>query len=224
MPIKEQNSYKVTFRSFISFIYTLTDKSDRLSAFLRLSPLASQNNVEVFNLKQIKDYTLPEDPQGFTMANVVVIDEIAIADLSQKEQESLLNWVQNGGTLIVGAADQLNATAGIFKDYLPLALSKQMTSVSANSLSKLSGGGTFTQPISIYEATENKGSIPVLTDSNKILASKKKLAVEKLFKQLFFRGSTTCIYGWLPSISGKIDKYSKDITTSRDSKWTVTTG
>ncbi len=38
------------------FIYTLTDKSDRLSAFLRLSQFAAQNNVEVFNLKQIKKF------------------------------------------------------------------------------------------------------------------------------------------------------------------------
>lgn len=170
------------------FIYTLTDKSDRLSAFLRLSQLTPQNNVEVFNLNQIKEYTLPEDPQGFAMANVIVIDEIAIADLSQKQQESLLKWVQNGGTLLVGAANQVNATAGIFKDYLPLALSEQMTSVSADSLSKLSGGETFAQPISIYEATENQKSIPVLTDNNKILASKKKVGSGEVIQTAFSLG------------------------------------
>ncbi|MFF2177173.1 hypothetical protein ACFVT8_11995 [Lysinibacillus sp. NPDC058147] len=170
------------------FIYTLTDKSDRLSAFLRLSQLTPQNNVEVFNLNQIKDYTLPEDPQGFAMANVIVIDEIAIADLSQKQQESLLKWVQNGGTLLVGAANQVNTTAGIFKDYLPLTLSEQMTSVSADSLSKLSGGKTFTQPISIYEATENTGSIPLLTDNNKILASKKKVGSGEVIQTAFSLG------------------------------------
>ncbi|MFB7156676.1 hypothetical protein [Lysinibacillus sp. NPDC056232] len=170
------------------FIYTLTDKSDRLSAFLRLSQLAPQNNVEVFNLNQIKEYSLPEDTEGFAMANVIVIDEIAIADLSQKQQESLLKWVQNGGTLLVGAADQVNATAGLFKDYLPLALSNQMTSVSADSLSKLSGGGTFTQPISIYGAIENQGSIPVLTDNNKILASKKKVGSGEIIQTAFSLG------------------------------------
>ncbi|MFJ6210676.1 hypothetical protein [Lysinibacillus sp. NPDC092081] len=170
------------------FIYTLTDKSDRLSAFLRLSQLAPQNNVEVFNLNQMKDYTLPEDPQGFAMANVIVIDEIAIADLSQKQQESLLKWVQNGGTLLVGAANQVNTTAGIFKDYLPLVLSEQMTSVSAESLSKLSGGGTFTQPISVYGATENQGSIPVLTENNKVLAAKKKIGSGEIIQTAFSLG------------------------------------
>ncbi|MCL1695690.1 hypothetical protein [Lysinibacillus sp. BPa_S21] len=170
------------------FIYTLTEKSDRLSAFLRLSQSAQQHNVEVFNLNQIKDYTLPEDTQGFAMANVIVIDEMAIADLSKKQQESLLKWVQNGGTLLVGAADQVNATAGIFKDYLPLALSKQMTTISADRLSKLSGGGTFTQPIAIYGATENKGSIAVLTDNQKILASKKKVGSGEIIQTAFSLG------------------------------------
>ncbi|MCL1700065.1 hypothetical protein [Lysinibacillus sp. Bpr_S20] len=170
------------------FIYTLTEKSDRLSAFLRLSQSAQQHNVEVFNLNQIKDYTLPEDTQGFAMANVIVIDEMAIADLSKKQQESLLKWVQNGGTLLVGAADQVNATAGIFKDYLPLALSKQMTTISADRLSKLSGGGTITQPIAIYGATENKGSIAVLTDNQKILASKKKVGSGEIIQTVFSLG------------------------------------
>ncbi|KOS62476.1 hypothetical protein FJQ98_04995 [Lysinibacillus agricola] len=170
------------------FIYTLTDKSDRLSAFLSLSQLAPQNNVEVFNLNQIKDYTLPENTEGFAMANVIVIDEIAIADLSQKQQESLLKWVQNGGTLLLGAADQVNATAGIFKDYLPLALSQQMTSVSADSLSKLSGGGIFTKSISVYSATENQESIPVLTDNNTILTSKKKVGSGEIIQTAFSLG------------------------------------
>jgi len=170
------------------FIYTLTDKSDRLSAFLRLSQSAPQSNVEVFNLNQIKDYTLPEDAQGYAMADVIAIDEIAIADLSQKQQESLLKWVQDGGTLLLGAADQVNTTAGIFKDYLPLALSQQMTSVSADSLSKLAGGGIFTQPISVYTATENQGSISVLRDDNTILASKKKVGSGEIIQTAFSLG------------------------------------
>ncbi|MDM5246693.1 MULTISPECIES: hypothetical protein [unclassified Lysinibacillus] len=170
------------------FIYTLTDKSDRLSAFLRLAQSAPQSNVEVFNLNQIKDYTLPEDAQGYAMANVIAIDEMAVADLSQKQQESLLKWVQDGGTLLFGAADQVNATAGIFKDYLPLALSQQTTSVSADSLSKLSGGGIFTQPISVYTATENQGSIPVLTDNKTILASKKKVGSGEIIQTTFSLG------------------------------------
>lgn len=52
-----------------TFIYTLTDKSDRLSAFLRLSTFVAQSNVEVFNINQLKDYTFPEDSTCYGECN-----------------------------------------------------------------------------------------------------------------------------------------------------------
>lgn len=171
-----------------TFVYTLTDKSDRLSAYLRLSQFAPSTSVEVFNLNQLKDYTLPEVAQGFSMANIIAVDEIAIADLSPKQQEALLKWVQDGGTLLLGGAEQINETAGVFKDYLPLSLSQQTASVSADSLTKLSGGGIFTQAIPVYTATENKGSIPVLKDNNIILAAKKQVGSGEVVQTTFSLG------------------------------------
>lgn len=171
-----------------TFIYTLTDKSDRLSAFLRLSTFVAQSNVEVFNINQLKDYTFPEDSQGLAMANVIVVDEVAIADLTQKQQESLLKWVQDGGTLLLGAANQIDATAGILKDYLPLSLSQEMTSISAETLTKLSGGGIFTQPISVYAAKTNEGSLPVLTENNAVLAAKKAVGSGEVIQTAFSLG------------------------------------
>ncbi|MCS5502402.1 hypothetical protein NY607_14800 [Lysinibacillus sp. A4] len=171
-----------------TFIYTLTDKSDRLSALLRLSTFVAQSNVEVFNINQLKDYTLPEDSQGLAMANVIVVDEVAIADLTPKQQEALLKWVQDGGTLLLGAADQINATAGIFKEYLPLSLSQETTAISAEALTKLSGGGIFTQPISVYAATSSEGSLPVLTENNAVLAAKKKVGSGEVIQTTFSLG------------------------------------
>lgn len=171
-----------------TFIYTLTDKSDRLSALLRLSTFVAQSNVEVFNINQLKDYTLPEDSQGLAMANVIVVDEVAIADLTPKQQEALLKWVQDGGTLLLGAADQINATAGVFKEYLPLSLSQEMTAISAEALTKLSGGGIFIQPISVYSATSSEGSLPVLTENNEVLAAKKKVGSGEVIQTTFSLG------------------------------------
>ncbi|MGE7750013.1 hypothetical protein [Lysinibacillus fusiformis] len=171
-----------------TFVYTLTDKSDRLSALLRLSSFVPQNNVEIFNINQLKDYTFPEDEQGLAMANVIVIDEVAIADLAQKQQAALLKWVQDGGTLLLGATDQVDATAGVFKDYLPMSLSQEMTSISAETLTKLSGGGIFTQPISIHTATNHEESLPVLTENNVVLASKKKIGSGEIIQTAFSLG------------------------------------
>ncbi|MFZ4199707.1 hypothetical protein [Lysinibacillus sp. NPDC056220] len=171
-----------------TFVYTLTDKSDRLSALLRLSSFVPQNNVEIFNINQLKDYTFPEDEQGLAMANVIVVDEVAIADLAQKQQEALLKWVQDGGTLLLGATDQVDVTAGVFKDYLPMSLSQETTSISAETLTKLSGGGIFTQPISIHTATNLEGSLPVLTENNVVLASKKKIGGGEIIQTAFSLG------------------------------------
>ncbi|MBG9755430.1 hypothetical protein J2B92_03775 [Lysinibacillus sphaericus] len=171
-----------------TFVYTLTDKSDRLSALLRLSSFVPQNNVEIFKINQLKDYTFPEDEQGLAMANVIVVDEVAIADLAQKQQEALLKWVQDGGTLLLGATDQVDATAGVFKDYLPMSLSQETTSISAETLTKLSGGGIFTQPISIHTATNLEGSLPVLTENNVVLASKKKIGGGEIIQTAFSLG------------------------------------
>lgn len=171
-----------------TFIYTLTENSDRLAAYLRLSQVIPSSNVEVFNLNQLKDYTLPDDAQGYAMANIIAVDEFALVDLSQKQQEALLKWVQDGGTLLLGASDQVEATAGVFKEYLPLTLSQQTATVSAESLMKLSGGGTFTSPISVYSATENIDSINVLADDNTILAAKKKVGSGEIIQTTFSLG------------------------------------
>lgn len=122
------------------------------------------------------------------MANVIVVDEVAIADLTQKQQESLLKWVQDGGTLLLGAADQIDATAGILKEYLPLSLSQEMTSISAEALTKLSGGGIFTQPISVYSSTSSERSLPVLTENNTVLAAKKKIGSGEIIQTAFSLG------------------------------------
>lgn len=49
-----------------------------------------------------------------------------------------------------------------------------MTAISAEALTKMSGGGIFTQPISVYSATSSEGSLPVLTENNTVLAKKEK--------------------------------------------------
>ena len=180
-----------------TFIYTLSKNSDRLAAYLRLSQLIPSSNVEVFNLNRLQDYTLPDDVQGYKMANIIAIDEFALGDLSQKQQEALFNWVQDGGTLLFGATDQVEATAGVFTDYLPLTFSEQMITVSAESLTKLSEGGTFTSPISVYKATENSGSIRVMTDDNTILAAKKKVGSGEIIQTTFSLGDNP-----LASMSG----------------------
>lgn len=171
-----------------TFIFTVTNSSDRLGEYIKLSQYSMNSQMEVFHLNQIKEYTLPEDPLGLSMANIIVFDEVSIADLSQKQQDALLKWVQNGGTLVVGAMEQINTAAGIFKDYLPLTLSNEMVTVPAEALSALANGGDFSASIQAYAATMSEGSLPIFADGDNVLAASKKVGSGEIIQSAFSLG------------------------------------
>lgn len=169
-----------------TFIYTLTENSDRLSAFLRLKN--ANTDVEVFHLRQLKDYTLPTDERELEMANVIAVDEFALSDLSDEQQQALLNWVKRGGTLLLGASDQVESTAGVFTQYLPLTLEEERITISQEGLKKVSINGTFTQGIEVYKATEKEGSIRVMAEGDNLLASATTIGQGRLLQTTFSLG------------------------------------
>lgn len=169
------------------FVYTLTENSDRLSAFLRLRQYATYE-VEVFHLNQLKNYSLPEDGRELELANVVAVDEFALSDLSDKQQQALLDWVQKGGTLLIGASDQVEASAGIFAQYLPLKLSNERVAVSKDTLKSLSAGGNFSKDIEVYKATENDGSKRFMADGDTILVSETTVGSGRVLQTTFSLG------------------------------------
>lgn len=175
------------YDSSAKFVYTLTENSDRLSAFLRLRQYATYE-VEVFHLNQLKDYSLPEDGSELELANVVAVDEFALSDLSDEQQQALLDWVQKGGTLLIGASDQVEASAGIFAQYLPLKLSNERVAVSKDMLKSLSAGGNFSKDIEVYKATENDGSKRFMADGDTILVSETTVGSGRVLQTTFSLG------------------------------------
>ncbi len=185
-----------------TFVYTLTENSDRLAAFLRLRQNATYN-VEVFHLNQLKDFEFPSDANGLKIANVLAVDEISLSDFSQEQQQAILSWVEQGGTLLIGASDQVEASAGIFKDHLPLSLSTEKVEISQESLKTLSNGGIFTQGIEVYKAQEKEGSVQILADGDTILASATELGSGSIIQTTFSLGDQPL---------SAMDGYSKLIT------------
>lgn len=170
-----------------TFIYALTENRDRLTVFQRMRPF-SNTNVEAFYLNQIKDFEFPDNKKGLEAANVLAIDETNISDFSEKQQQAILEWVRQGGKLLVGASDQVESSIGIFKEYLPLTLSQEKVSVTQSSLEKLSNNGKFTQGIEVYQASEKEGSIRLLGDGETILASATKLDEGQIIQTTFSLG------------------------------------
>ncbi|SOC25673.1 hypothetical protein SAMN05880501_11919 [Ureibacillus xyleni] len=170
-----------------TFIYALTENRDRLTVLQRMRPFSNMN-VEAFYLNQIKDFEFPDNKKGLEVANVLAIDETNITDFSEKQQQAILEWVRQGGKLLIGASDQVESSVGIFKEYLPLALSQERVSVSQSSLEKLSNNGKFTQGIEVYKASEKEGSIRLLAEGDTVLASATKLDQGQIIQTTFSLG------------------------------------
>ena len=172
--------------NYSTFIYTLTENSDRLSAFQRLRQLATYN-VEVFHLNQRK-IDLPTDARGLELANIIVVDEESLSDLSNEQQKAIYSWVEQGGTLLIGASDQVEASAGVFKEYLPLSLSSEKVGVSKENLSSLSNKGVFSKDIEVYKAEQNEGSNRLLANGDTILAAQNKIGSGSIIQTTFSLG------------------------------------
>ncbi|QCR30717.1 hypothetical protein [Lysinibacillus sp. SGAir0095] len=170
-----------------SFVYTLTENSDRLSALQRLRQFSAYN-VEVFHVNQLKNFELPSETKGLAMADVIAVDEISLADYTENQQQAIYNWVENGGTLLIGASDQIEASSGLFKEHLPLILSNERVSVSKEKLTALSKDGIFPEGIEVYKAQEKEGSARLLVDGDTILASSKSLGSGRIIQTTFSLG------------------------------------
>lgn len=170
-----------------TFVYTLTENSDRLSGLQRLRQFSAYN-VEVFHVNQLKGFELPSNPKGLEMADVLAVDEISLTDFSDQQQQAIYSWVENGGTILIGSSDQVEASSGIFKDHLPLILSSERVKVSKESLATLSSKGIFPEDIEVYQASEQRGSTRLLADGNTILASSMALGSGRIIQTTFSLG------------------------------------
>ena len=55
---------------------------------------------------------MPEEAVAWQMADYIIIDEFVIADLSEKQQQALIDYVSSGGIIVVGASDNVMAELG----------------------------------------------------------------------------------------------------------------
>ncbi|MGG0645199.1 hypothetical protein ABE021_14845 [Sporosarcina gallistercoris] len=101
------------------FIAGLADNIDRLSSFKDLN-LKGQEGTQLLNLTKQDQPPLPAEKGGWDAVDIIAVDGFSIADLSQKQQEAVLEWVQAGGTLLIGGSQNVSAEAGNFSSLLPL--------------------------------------------------------------------------------------------------------
>lgn len=110
------STYPTIYPSDTSFLYQITSNKDRL---LTLNNYLKQqmSNFELIELT--KDH-MPSTEYGYENANIVMIEDVAIADFTEEQFQALNKWVNRGGELIISGQD--SSIFGGFESLTPLQL------------------------------------------------------------------------------------------------------
>ncbi|RNF40751.1 hypothetical protein [Planococcus salinus] len=106
-------------------IATLTANSDRLLQLEEMN-VGNSGTTEIYHLNQQEEFPLPADPLAWEMIDYLVIDEYAYSDLPDALQQTILQWVQQGGKVMFGATGNVAAEAGNLNEFLPLSLGESV--------------------------------------------------------------------------------------------------
>jgi len=156
-----------------NFILTLTESADRLRPFSGIK-LTNMYDTQVIHLGQLKDFSFPTDAAAYGLANFLIVDEFVLADLSEDAQNAILEWVQIGGVIVVGASDNVAAEIGILSTHLPLTLSDERKEISKDVFTELGNKGEFKTNVTAFNATINENSRLLMqnTDGSPLAAAK----------------------------------------------------
>ncbi|WP_226037559.1 hypothetical protein [Aquibacillus saliphilus] len=100
----------------------LTDRPDSLN-YLKLTSFMG-NSPEVLALD---GDDLPDETEGLESLDLLVINDFSIAELPEKKQMTIKNWVSEGGSLVTGSEPGLKQQFGSLSDMLPLTITGKET-------------------------------------------------------------------------------------------------
>ncbi|MGE6487811.1 hypothetical protein [Paenisporosarcina sp. NPDC076898] len=176
-----------SFGQDTTFFLTLTESADRLRA-LSTVKMGGMGGSQIIHLGQIKDFQFPEDHAAYDLANYLVIDEYVLSDLNEEQQQAILDWVQTGGVVLVGASDNTNAELGLLAGKLPLNLSDERKTLQAEKLTILSSNKEFTEDIAFFGAKVNEGSRVLLQSDNQPIAASNPIGKGAIIQTAFSLG------------------------------------
>jgi hypothetical protein len=167
-------------------IVTFTNNIDRLVS-LKSVDIGPVSNVLVIDSEEIDVMSFPDDARGWAMIEYIVLDEYAFADLQSEKQLALLEWVKNGGIIIIGSSDNLENEVGVFAPYLPLKLTEQIEII-PTVLNEWANTKGFEETIRAYSSELNEGAFTLLREENHLLVAEKKLGSGLVIQTAFSLG------------------------------------
>lgn len=93
------------------FIGVLSDTPEKLQYLNGVGINYSMLRTKTFNLTP---ETFPTDEIGLNLVDVILISNFRIRDLSERQTQVLMEWVRNGGIMIMGTGSRVDDTLGRF--------------------------------------------------------------------------------------------------------------
>lgn len=150
------------------FIGILSEDFDSVSY---INKIPAPNGMSLSNkVIRLNEKNLPEDVEVMNSFNLIVINNFDTAKLSDEQYEALKDWVNKGGTLLIGTGNTYLKTLGIFKDNFIEGDLGKIEKVKTGEISKLASKGVnnTSQDIDILNL-EVKGANDILTSAQKSL-------------------------------------------------------
>lgn len=114
-------------------------------------PFSKQSAYYDFRIGQMTEETMPDILSALSTCKIIVIDNYDTSKLSDAQYQTLRQWVENGGLLIVGTGSEHNKTLSKFKD--------DFLSGSVGSLSKKSIPMVGLTSASYMQPSDDKASL-----------------------------------------------------------------
>ncbi|MDI2589604.1 hypothetical protein OR571_21490 [Psychrobacillus sp. NEAU-3TGS] len=169
------------------FYLTLTDSADRLKALNQIKQ-PNQINDEVIHVAQLSNFSLPNEAVAWEMADYIILDEFVLADLADAQQQALIDYVNSGGNIVIGASDNLIAEVGKLGEYLPLTLETTTQNLTPEKMRAFTANNTLTNDLTVHNAKLNEGATPLFKVDGTILAAKKQMGSGAIIQTTFSLG------------------------------------
>ncbi len=150
------------------FVLVLAPSGDKIAKFtdkmqLNLDETKDGDNTQAHTQAHVKylpnSHSMPTHWSGYSAVDLLIIREVSLTDrrISTSQQNALLNWVQQGGTLLLSGGDNYKYLQGSFlEQYLPVKLIREETIDSVPPILKQKFGlDTTSKPNDLYTPYKN---------------------------------------------------------------------
>ena len=138
----------------------LTTREDEISTIENLRRPLNDDLITYYTSSKNDPY-LDDDYRGLRGIDLIVVDDFAIQDLSEKQQNALLQWVQNGGKIIFTPTTTAKNNLGIFEQFRSLYVSDELQQIDPVALTNYTSANENDPTIHIYTSTFTEQGKPL---------------------------------------------------------------